>query len=330
MKTIALVGAALAVCTVSSFVFAADASPGAAQAYPSRPIRLIVPYPPGGGNDTLARMIGQKLTEAWGQQVVIDNRPGAGTTIGTAMAARAVPDGYTLLLSSIATHALAPNLYKNPGYDPVKDFSPITQIAVAPTVLVFNNAMPFKNLQEFIAAAKAAPGKFSYASGGSGTPPHMAGAIFAAMNGINLLHVPYKGGAPAQIDTIAGQTNMMFDTAASVMPQIKGGKLKAVAIARDKRLPELPEVATFSEQGVKGFEVNAWYSVHAPAGVPKEIVVKLNREIVRIVRTPEITERIKQLGSEPVGDTPEQFAAFVRAESEKYAKAVRESGAKAE
>jgi len=241
-----------------------------------------------------------------------------------------VPDGYTLLLSSIATHALAPNLYKNPGYDPVKDFSPITQIAVAPTVLVFNNAMPFKNLQEFIAAAKAAPGKFSYASGGSGTPPHMAGAIFAAMNGINLLHVPYKGGAPAQIDTIAGQTNMMFDTAASVMPQIKGGKLKAVAIARDKRLPELPEVATFSEQGVKGFEVNAWYSVHAPAGVPKEIVVKLNREIVRIVRTPEITERIKQLGSEPVGDTPEQFAAFVRAESEKYAKAVRESGAKAE
>lgn len=326
MTLIARLWIALATAAAGLPAVAADT----AASYPSRPIRLVVPYPPGGGNDTLARMIGQKLSEAWGQQVVIDNRPGAGTTIGTQIAARAVPDGYTLLLSSIATHALAPNLYKNPGYDPVKDFSPITQIAVAPTVLVFNNAMPFKNLQEFIAAAKAAPGKYSYASGGSGTPPHMAGAIFASMNGINLLHVPYKGGAPAQIDTIAGQTNMMFDTAASVMPQIKGGKLKAIAIARDKRLPELPDVATFSEQGVKGYEVNAWYSMHAPAGVPKDIVAKLNREIVRIVKTPEVTERIKQLGSEPVGDTPEQFAAFVRAESEKYAKAVRESGAKAE
>ncbi|MGH8617185.1 MAG: tripartite tricarboxylate transporter substrate binding protein [Burkholderiales bacterium] len=326
MKLIARCCVVLAVGAAGAPAFAADT----AASYPSRPIRLVVPYPPGGGNDTLARMIGQKLGEAWGQQVVIDNRPGAGTTIGTQIAARAVPDGYTLLLSSIATHALAPNLYKNPGYDPVKDFSPITQIAVAPTVLVFNNAMPFRNLQEFIAAAKAAPGKYSYASGGSGTPPHMAGAIFASMAGINLLHVPYKGGAPAQIDTIAGQTNMMFDTAASVMPQIKGGKLKAIAIARDKRLAELPDVATFSEQGVKGYEVNAWYSMHAPAGVPKDIVAKLNREIVRIVKTPEITERIKQLGSEPVGDTPEQFAAFVRAESEKYAKAVRESGAKAE
>lgn len=240
------------------------------------------------------------------------------------------PTATQLLLSSIATHALAPNLYKNPGYDPVKDFSPITLLAVAPTVLVFNNGMPFKGVQDFVAAAKALPGKYSYASGGSGTPPHMAGVIFASMNGINLLHVPYKGGAPAQVDTIAVQTNMMFDTAASVMPQIKAGKLKAVAIARDQRLPELPDVATFTEQVVKGYEVNAWYSMHAPAGVPQEIIAKLNAEFVRILKTPEITARIKQLGSETVGDTPEQFAAFVRAESAKYAKAIRDSGAKAE
>ncbi len=309
-------------------IFAAVATQAAEPEFPSRPIRLIVPYPPGGGNDTLARIFGQKLTEAWGQQVVIDNRPGAGTTIGTALAARAVPDGYTILLSSIATHALAPYLYRNPGYDPVRDFQPITLLAIAPTVLALNNAAPFKSLQELIAAARAAPGKYSYASGGAGTPPHMAGVIFSSMTGISLLHVPYKGGAPAQIDTISGQTNMMFDTAASIMPHIKSGKLKALAIARDQRLPELPEVATFAEQGVKGYEVNAWYSLHAPAGVRKDIVLKLNREIVRIVNTAEITARIRQLGSEPVGNTPQQFAAFVKAEADKYAKAIRESGAR--
>src|SRR5688572_9530272 len=301
---------------------------GNAADYPTKPIRLIVPYPPGGGNDTLARIFGQKLTESWGQQVVIDNRPGAGTTIGTTLASRAVPDGYTILLSSIATHALAPYLYKNPGYDPVSDFAPITLLAIAPTILVLNNALPFKSLQELIAAAKASPGKYSYASGGSGSPPHMAGAIFASMTGITLLHVPYKGGAPAQIDTISGQTHMMFDTAASIMPQVKSGKLKALAIARDKRLSELPDLPTFAEQGVKGYEVNAWYSMHAPAGVPKQVIAKLNHEIVRILNTPEIAERIKQLGSEPVGNTPDQFAAFVKAEAAKYAKAIKESGAR--
>ena len=329
MKRIALVGLALAGFAATAAVAAADVSV-TARDYPNKPIRIVVPYPPGGGNDTLARIFGQKLTEAWSQQVVIDNRPGAGTTIGTQIAARAVPNGYTLLLSSIATHALAPNLYKNPGYDPVKDFSPITLLAVAPTVLVMNNSMPFKNVQDFVVAAKAAPGKYTYASGGAGTPPHMAGVIFASMNGINLLHVPYKGGAPAQLDTISGQTNMMFDTAASVMPQIKAGKLKAVAIAREQRLPELPEVATFSEQGIKGYEVNAWYSMHAPAGVPKDIIGKLNAEFVRILKTAEIIARIKQLGSETVGNTPEQFAKFVQAESVKYEKAIRDSGARAE
>jgi tripartite-type tricarboxylate transporter receptor subunit TctC len=297
-----------------------------AQAYPVRPVRLIVPYPPGGGNDTLARLFGAKLSEAWGQQIVVDNRPGAGTVIGTQLAARAAPDGYTLLLSSIATHAVAPNLYRSPGYDPVKDFTPITLLAIAPTVLCVNAAVPVRSVQELIALAKAKPGELKYASGGNGTPPHMAGAIFASMTGIKLLHVPYKGGGPAIASLIGGETTMMFDTAASILPHVKAGKLRALAIARDARLPEYPELQTFIESGIKGYEVNAWYSMHAPARVPREIVSKVHRELVRILELPDIRERLKQLGSEPVGNSPEEFAKFVRAESEKYAKAIREAG----
>lgn len=305
-------------------------SQDAAAGFPSRPVRLIVPYPPGGGNDTLARLFGQKLTESWGQQVVVDNRPGAGTIIGTQLAARAAPDGYTLLLSSIATHAVAPNLYRNPGYDPVKDFTPITLLAVAPTVLCTNVSVPAKTVQELVALAKAKPGGLTFASGGNGTAPHMAGEIFASMTGIRLLHVPYKGGGPAIAGLIGGETSMMFDTAASILPHVKGGKLRALAIARASRLPEYPELPTFTQAGVPGYEVNAWYSVHAPAGVSREIVVKVNRELVRILELPDIRERLKQLGSEGVGNTPEEFGRFVRGESARYAKAIRDAGVKVE
>src|SRR5687767_7318006 len=314
---------ALVVCG-SAAAQRADAS------FPSRPVRLIVPYPPGGGNDTLARIFGMKLAESWGQQFVVDNRPGAGTIIGTQLAARAAPDGYTLLLSSIATHAVAPNLYRNPGYDPVRDFTPVTLLAVAPTVLCTNISVPAKSVQELIALAKAKPGELTYASGGNGTAPHMAGAIFASLTGIRLLHVPYKGGGPAIAGLIGGETSMMFDTAASILPHVKGGKLRALAIARAARLPEYPELPTFDQAGVKGYEVNAWYSVHAPAGVPREIVVKVNRELVRILALPDIRERLKQLGSEGVGSSPSELAAFVRSESAKYAKAIREAGIKVE
>ena len=310
--------------------FAQATATGAAQAYPARPVRLIVPYPPGGGNDTLARMFGQKLTESWGQQIVVDNRPGAGTIIGTQIAARALPDGYTLLLSSIATHAIAPHLYRNPGYDPVKDFTPVTLLAIAPTVLCVNASVPARSVQELLALAKAKPGELKFASGGNGTAPHMAGEIFASMTGVKLLHVPYKGGGPAIAGLIGGETTMMFDTAASILPHVRGGKLRALAIARAARLPEYPDLPTFSEAGVKGYEVNAWYSVHAPAGVPGAVVTKVNRELVRILELPDIKERLKQLGSEGVGNSPEEFGKFVRAESAKYAKAIRESGAKVE
>jgi tripartite-type tricarboxylate transporter receptor subunit TctC len=298
----------------------------AAADYPNRPVRLIVPYPPGGGNDTLARIFGQKLTEAWGQQVVVDNRGGAGTIIGSQLAARAAPDGYTLFLSSIASHAIAPNLYRKPGYDPIKDFTPVTLLAIAPTVLCVNPSVPARSLQELLALAKAKPGELKFASGGAGTPPHMAGEIFATMTGVKLLHVPYKGGGPAIAGLIGGETTMMFDTAASILPHVASNKLRALAIARESRLPDYPNVPTFAEGGVKGYEVNAWYSIHAPAGVPRPIVMKVNRELVRILGTPEIKERLQKLGSEGVGNTPEAFAKFVQVENAKYAKAIRNAG----
>lgn len=301
-----------------------------AQAYPAKPIRLIVPYPPGGGNDTLARLFGAKLTEAWGRQVVVDNRPGAGTIIGTQIAARAVPDGYTLLLSSIATHAIAPNLYAKPGYDPVKDFSPITLLAVAPTVVCVNPSVPARTLKELIALAKAKPGELKFASGGAATPPHMAGEIFASMTGIKLIHVPYKGGGPAHAGLLGGETSMMFDTAASILPHVRTGKLRALAIARGARLSEYPELPTFAEAGVAGYEVNAWYSMHAPAGVSQEIIAKVNAELARILKLADVQERLKVLGSEGVGNTPGEFARFVSAESAKYAKAIRDAGVKVE
>jgi tripartite-type tricarboxylate transporter receptor subunit TctC len=323
MKRGRILGGLLAACCLA-------AGAAAAQTYPSKPIRLIVPYPPGGGNDTLARLFGAKLTEAWGQQVVIDNRPGAGTLIGTQLAARAVPDGYTLLLSSIATHAIAPHLYAKPGYDPVKDFSPITLLAIAPTVVCVNPSVPAKSLQELIALARARPGELKFASGGSGTPPHMAGEIFATMTGVKLVHVPYKGGGPAIAGLIGGETNMMFDTAASILPHVRAGRLRGLAIARATRLPEYPDIPTFVEAGVKGYEVNAWYSMHAPAGVPRDVVARLNRELARILALPDVQERLKQLGSEGVGNNPEEFGRFVAAESAKYAKAIREAGIKVE
>jgi tripartite-type tricarboxylate transporter receptor subunit TctC len=301
-----------------------------AQSYPSKPVRIVVPYPPGGGNDTLARIFGAKLTDAWGQQFIIDNRPGAGTTLGTALVARAVPDGYTLLLSSIATHAIAPSLYANPGYEPIRDFSPITILAIAPTVLCVNPAMAVKSVRELVEAAKARPGELKFGSGGNGTPPHMAGVIFAEQTGVRLLHVPYKGGGAAQIGLIGGEVNMMFDPAASILPQVKAGKLRALALGRSARLPEYPDIPTFVEAGVPAFEVNAWYSMHAPANVPATIIKSLNNQIVRIIKLADVQERLKQLGSDGVGNTPEAFQQFVRAEREKYATAIKASGTRVE
>jgi tripartite-type tricarboxylate transporter receptor subunit TctC len=316
---------------VLCMIAAGFTGPAAAEKnYPNKPIRLIVPYPPGGGNDTLARMFAAKLVEAWQQQVIVDNRPGAGTTLGVSIAARAVPDGHTLLLSSIATHAIAPNLYAKPGYDPVKDFAPITLLAVAPTVLVRHPSLPAATLKDLIALIKSKPGEIRYASGGSGTPPHMAGVIFASMTGTRLLHVPYKGGGPAITGLMGGEVQIMFDTAASILPHVRSGKLQPLAIARAQRLPDYPQIPTFAEAGLAGYEVNAWYSMHAPAGVPASIINKLNVELVRHLQLADIRQRLQQLGSEPVGNSPADLAKFVLAENRKYAEAIKESGAKAE
>ena len=297
-----------------------------AQPYPTKPVRLIVPYPPGGGNDTLARLFGAKLTEAWGQQIVVDNRGGAGTTIGTSLAARAVADGYTILLSSIATHAISPNLYSKPGYDPIRDFAPITLLATAPTVLCVNPTVPVNSVRELIALAKAKPGDFRYASGGNGTPPHINAEVFKSVAGIDLLHVAYKGGGPALVDLMAGRVQAMLDTAASAMPHVRSGKLRALAISAPRRSPELPDLPTFAEAGLPQYDTNAWYSMHAPAGTPADIVRRLNRELVAILKDPDILARFKQLSTEPVGNSPEEFGAFVKAELEKYARVIKAAG----
>ena len=280
-----------------------------AQTWPTKPVRLIVPYPPGGGNDNLARIFSQKLGERLNQTFVVENRPGAGTLIGSEVAAKAPGDGYTLLLSSIVTHALAPALYPKIPYDPIRDFVPITTLAVAPTVLVVNQAFPAKSVQEVITLAKASPGKYTFPSGGNGTTPHISGEIFKSMTGVDLLHVPYKGGGPAIADVMGGQVDMMFDTAASAMPHVRSGKLRALAIATPKRHPDFPDLPTFAEQGLPDYAINSWYSLHAPAGTPREVIQRLHAEVVNVLRTPDVVEKLRALNADPGGMPPDEFAA---------------------
>jgi tripartite-type tricarboxylate transporter receptor subunit TctC len=307
-------------------LFCVAATHAFAQAYPAKPVKMIIPYPPGGGNDTLGRLFAAKLSDRLGQPVVVENRPGAGTLIGTDAAAKSAPDGYTILLSSIATHALSPNLYSKVPYDPIKDFAPVTLLGIAPTVLVVRNDLPAKDLAELVAAAKAKPGGFTYASGGNGTPPHINGEVFKAVAGVDLLHVPFKGGGPALVDLMAGRVDVMLDTAASAMPHVRSGKLRALAITGAKRSAEYPDLPTFAEAGLSGYDTNAWYSVHAPAGTPPEVVRRLNAELVASLKEPDVQARFKQLTTEPVGNTPDEFAAFVRAELDKYARVIKSAG----
>jgi len=315
-------GMALAAC------FTAPAS--MAQPYPSKPVRLIVPYPPGGGNDTLARLFGQKLAERLGQPVVIDNRPGAGTMIGTEAASKSPGDGYTFLLSSVVTHALMPHLYTKIPFDALRDFVPITTLAVAPTVVIVNRALPVNSLSDLIALARASPGKYAFASGGSGTTPHISGEVFKAMTKTDFLHVAYKGGGPAITDLIGGQVHVMFDTAASGMPHVKAGRLKALAIAAPKRYAEYPDLPTFTEAGLPGYEVNSWYSLHAPAGTPRDVIQRIFTEIVSILKLPDVADRLKQLNADPGGMPPDEFDRFVRAESARYAGIIKSAGIKVE
>lgn len=304
-------------------------SQAAAQSYPSKPIRVIVPYGPGGIADTLSRLVGQKLTAAWGQPVIVENRPGAGTNLGSELVAKSAPDGYTLLSAGIA-NTVGPALYSKLPYDPIRDFAWITNMAKVPIMLVAHPSFPARNAKDVIALAKAKPGSIAYASAGIATSGHLAGELFKSTTGVSMTHVPYKGSTGALIDTISGQVPLYFGAMASPMPHVKLGKLRAIGVTTLTRASAAPDIPTLHEQGLKGFETVTWYGYAAPAGTPKDIVAKLNAEVVRIIKLPDVRDRLASEGADFVGDTPEELTAFVKAEIAKWNKVVKQSGAKVE
>ncbi len=295
--------------------------------YPSRPIRLIVPYPPGGAVDPIARTIGQKLNEAWGQPVVVDNKPGAGTIIGTEIVAKAAPDGYTVILAS-SNHAVNPAMYGKLPYDPVKDFTPINLVSIIPLMLVVNPQVPVKSTKELIDYLKTKPGQLNFSSAGNGSTTHLAGELFKSMAGVDIVHVAYKGSGPSVAGVMAGETSVAFDSIFLQLPQVKAGKLRALAVTGTKRTSLAPELPTVSEAGLPGYEAYAWVGFLAPAGTPREIVQKWHQEITRILQLPEVRERQISQGVEPVGSTPEYFADFIKTEISKWGKVVKQAGIK--
>lgn len=305
-----------------------------AQTYPSKPIRLVVPFAAAGTTDILARAVGAELTKAFGQQVVVDNRPGAGGNIGAELVAKSDPDGYTLLMGTVGTHGINQSLYPKLPYDPIKDFAPVTLVASVPNVLVLNTAFAEKNkitdVKSFIAYARANPGKLNMASSGNGTSIHLAGELFKSQTKTFMVHIPYRGSSPAITDLIAGQADLMFDNLPASMPFIKTGKLRALAVTSSKPSPALPGVPTIAQTGgeLANYEASSWFGILAPAGTPKEIVDKLQQEIAKALASPAVKEKLVAQGAEPVGNTPEQFAAHIQAETKKWAKVVKDSGAK--
>jgi len=299
------------------------------QAYPERPIRLIVSYPPGGGTDVTARTIVPKLSEGLGRQVVIDNRPGAGSTIGTDLVAKATPDGYTLLMSD-TTFGIVPGLYGKLPYDALRDFQPITQITGVPVGLVIHPGLPAHSVKDLVALAKAKPGGLNFGSGGVGTPVHMAGELLKLAAHINIVHIPYKGAGPAFADLLGGHFQLMFPTLQSAVPYIKGGRLRLLALTSEKRSPAFPDVPTMSEAGVPGVVATAWFGIHAPRGTPKPIVARLHGEAVKVVHDPVVKQRFETEGADPIGSSPAQFHQFVADEIAKWTKVVKDAGIKAE
>ena len=316
------IAAALTLVAGSALAAAAE---GPAATYPDKPIRIIVAYTPAGATDILARAVGQKMTEAWGQSVIVENRPGANGNIGTEVAAKATPDGYTLLMVTAGTHGVNPGLYRKLPWDAVRDFAPVSLVAMVPNIMVVNPSLPVKSVNEFIAYAKANPGKLSYGSPGLGSTAHMSVELFKTMTGTDMLHVPYKGSAGVMQDVIAGQIAVTIDNMPVYLPQVKAGKLRALAVSPAKRSPAVPDLPTIAEAGVPGYDATAWFGLVAPAGVPRPIVAKLAGETQRILRLPDVAERLSGLGAEPVGNTPEQFAAFIKAEIAKWKKVIQDA-----
>jgi tripartite-type tricarboxylate transporter receptor subunit TctC len=319
-------GAALAAAAIA-------AAPGAllaqADAYPGKPIRFILPFPPGGGTDILGRLISERLATRLGQPVVIENRGGAGGNVGAEAAARSAPDGYTIVLVAPSL-AISPSLYKKLGYDPVKDFAPVSLVATVPNVMVTNPSIPVKTLAQFIALAKTRPGAMNFGSGGNGTSNHLAGELFNIVAGVRLVHVPYKGVNLAMNDVMSGEVQLVVIGIPAAAPHIKAGKLRALAVIDSKRAAALPDVPTAAEAGLADFEVTTWYGVLAPAGTPRTIVTRLNTEIVGVMQSAEMKERLAAMATEPVTSTPEQFADLIRREIVKWGKVVRTAGLKAD
>ncbi len=301
---------------------------GYAQSYPARAIRLVVAVAPGGGTDIISRLVATRLIESLGQNVIVDNRGGGNFIIGTSIAANANPDGYTLLMATNASHAINPGLFRNLPYDPIKDFTPIVAVAYVPTVLVVAPAFPAKSVQDFIAHAKAQGGKLTHGSSGTGGTGHLTAELFKTATGIRAIHVPYKSDGPALIDLLGGQISFMFPNMPGAVPYVKAGRLRALAITSAKRSPALPGAPTLNESGIK-LEVTGWYCLMGPAGVPQPVVTRLNAEVNRILTQPDFIERLSDLGATVLGGSPEQVTALIRSDMAKYAKAIKDSGAKA-
>ena len=319
----------VALCACAVLPLAAHAAEPVS-AFPSKPVRLVVPFTPGGSTDILARAVGQKLSESWGQPVVVDNRPGAGGIIGMETVAKAAPDGYTLVMGHVGTLAANPALYKSLPYDPVKDFAPVTLIARVPNVLVVGPAVQSRTVGELIALAKSRPGKLDYGSGGNGSAAHLATEYFKLKSGVDLQHIPYKGTAPALQDLLGGQIALMITGLPPVLPHAKSGKLRILGVASAQRLRQLPDIPTIAESGVPGFEATQWYGILAPAATPKDVVAKLNREIAKALGDPAVAARLADEGADPAPGTPEQFATFIASEIELWGKVIRATGARAE
>jgi tripartite-type tricarboxylate transporter receptor subunit TctC len=306
----------------------AVAAPALAQdGFPQRPISLVVPFPAGGSTDLVARVVAERMGEALGQPVVVENRGGAGGNIGSAAVAKAEPDGYTLLMGTVATHALNPALYKKMPYDAVADFAPVSLLVVVPNVLVVNTDFPAQSVQELIALLKEKPGEYSYASSGNGTPLHLSGELFKTMAGVDMVHIPYKGAGPALIDVMGGHVPIMFDNLPSSTEHIRAGKLRGLAVTTAERAASMPELPTVAESGLPGYETYSWNALFAPAGTPKEVVGRLNESAQAAVADPNVQAKLQDVGAVPKGSTPEELASHVEAELEKWAPIVKESGA---
>jgi tripartite-type tricarboxylate transporter receptor subunit TctC len=316
-------------CWLLAFAFFVSGTAPAQPQYPSKAVRLIVPYPPGGGTDTIARILSQKLSELLGQQVIMDNRPGAGANIGVELAARSPADGYTLLLTTIS-NAISASLYSKLNYDLVKDFAPITLLATTPHILVVHPSVPVKTVKEFIVFAKARPDQLAYSSSGSGTPAHLAAELFKYMTGIKMIHIPYKGGGPSVVGLVGGEASVGFATMPSVLVHVKSGRLRGLAVTTAKRSPNTPDLPTISEAGVPGYDAGSWYGLAVPTGTPKDIIARLHAETHKALKLPDVKQRLDGVGFEVLLSTPEEYGAFTRSEIDKWAKVVKASGARAE